>query len=148
MIPVLLNTVLVFVGLMVVLRVTGKRELAQMSGFDVLMLLVIGDVIAEAVVSEDTSFTGAAVSVSVLTLLTVLLSWVTFRFDRTRPGLDSVPCVVVRDGEPDLMVMRRERITSDDLREAARTHGVRSIEDVELAILEPSGQFSFFTRTN
>lgn len=144
----LLNTLVLFFVLLVVLRVTGKRELAQMSPFDLVMLYVIGDVTAESVVGEDTSFTGALTIVSVLALMTVALSWTSFRFPRARPLLDGVPCVIVRDGVLDKAAMRREQVTLDDLNEAARYEGIRDLDHVELAILEPNGDFSFFTRTS
>lgn len=147
MIPTLLNGFVLFFVLLVVLRVTGKRELAQMSPFDLVMLYVIGDVTAESVVGEDTSFLGAMVIVSVLALLTLALSWTSYRFSRARPFLEGVPCVVIRDGEVDRTAMRREHLTPDDLYEAARSQGIRDLAEVELAMLEPNGNFSFFTRT-
>lgn len=143
----LLNAVILFFVLMFVLRITGKRELAQMSPFDLVMLYIIGDVTAEAVVGEDTSFLGALTIVSVLALLTLALSWTAYRFPRLGPVLDGVPSVVLRDGEFDRLAMRREHITVDDLLEAARSEGIRDLADVELALLEPNGDFSFFTRT-
>lgn len=141
----LLNTFILFFVLLFVLRITGKRELAQMSPFDLVMLYVIGDVTAESVVGEDTSFVGALSIVSVLALMTLGLSWASYRFPRSAPLLDGVPCVVVRDGQLDRKAMRREHVTVDDLLEAARSEGIRDLDDVELALLEPNGDFSFFT---
>lgn len=143
----LLNTVVLFFVVLVVLRVTGKRELAQMSPFDLVMLYVIGDVTAEAVVGEDTSFLGALTIISVLALLTLMLSWTSHKFPWARPLLDGVPCVVIRDGELDSAAMRREHLTPEDLYEAARSQGIRDLRDVELALLEPNGDFSFFERS-
>lgn len=141
-----LHSLLVFLLLMAVLRIMGKRELSQLSAFDLVILFVIGDLIAEAVVTEDTSFAGALIAVSTFALLTVLMSWLAFRFPRLQPALDGTPTVIVRDGTPDEKAMRRERITIFDLREAARNDGIRDIADIELALLEPDGSFSFFTR--
>ena len=143
----ILDVSVLFLFLLLVLRVTGKRELAQMSPFDLVMIYVIGDVTAESVVGEDTSLTGALTTVSVLTLLTLTLSWVTYRFPRVRPALDGVPCVVVRDGRPDREVMRREHITDDDIDGAARANGIEDLAEVDLAVIEANGQFSFFTRS-
>lgn len=143
----LVDAALLFLALLVVLRVTGKRELAQMSPFDLVMLYVIGDVTAESVVGEDTSLTGALATVSVLTLLTLAMSWLTYRFPRVRPAVDGAPCVVVREGRPDRAVMRREHITDDDLDEAARANGIEDLALVDLAVIEPNGRFSFFTRS-
>jgi uncharacterized membrane protein YcaP (DUF421 family) len=140
--------VLVFLLLMAVLRIMGKRELSEMSAFDLVILFVIGDLIAEAVVSEDTSFSAALTAVATFALLTVALSWLSFRFPRLETVLDGAPTVIVRDGTPDKKAMRRERITIFDLNEAARGNGIGNVEDIELALLEPDGSYSFFTRTS
>ena len=139
-------SVAVFLLLMGVLRLMGKRELSEMSAFDLAILFVMGDLIAEAVISEDTSFTGALVAVATFALLTVAMSWLSFRFPRLETLLDGTPTVIVRDGVPDEKAMRRERITRYDLHEAARGNGIRDVADIELAMLEPDGSFSFFTR--
>lgn len=139
------HAVAVFLLLMLVLRVMGKRELTEMSPFDMVILFLIGDLIAEAVIAEDTSLTGAVVVVSVFALLTVTLSWLSFRLPRFERFLDGAPTVIVRDGEPDLQAMKRERVSLDDLNEAARGSGIRRLSDIELAVLEADGKFSFFT---
>ncbi|MCY4725570.1 DUF421 domain-containing protein [Nocardioides sp. STR2] len=136
----------VFWLLWAVLRVMGKRELYEMSPFDLAILFVIGDLIAEAGIAEDTSFAGAATAVATFALLTIALSWVSFRFPNLEKILDGSPTVIVRDGTPDKEAMRRERITIYDLNEAARGNGIRDIGDIELALLEPDGSFSFFAR--
>ena len=143
----ILYAVLVFFLLMGVLRVMGKRELSQMSAFDLVILFVIGDLIAEAVVSEDTSFSAAVTAVATFALLTVAMSWLSFRFPRLETVLDGAPTVIVRDGTPDEAALRRERITVFDLNEAARGNGIKDVAEIELALLEPDGSFSFFTRT-
>lgn len=143
----ILTSALVFVGLMVVLRVMGKRELSQMTAFELVMLFVIGDIVAEAVIAEDTSLVGALVATATFALMTVLFSWISYRWPSARPLLDGIPCVVVVDGVPDERVMRRERLTRDDLEEAARSRGIRSLADIELGLLEPNGSFSFFERS-
>lgn len=71
----ILSSAAVFVGLMLVLRTMGKRELSEMTAFDLVMLFVIGDIVAESVISEDTSLVGALVATATFAVLTVLLSW-------------------------------------------------------------------------
>lgn len=137
----------VFFLLMAVLRVMGKRELSEMSAFDLVILFVIGDLIAEAVVAEDTSFAGALTAVATFALLAVLMSWLSFRVPRLENVLDGPPTVILLDGVPDEEAMRRERITVYDLNEAARGNGIKDLDEVELAMLEPDRKFSFFTRT-
>lgn len=142
---IVLHALVVYLLLMLVLRIMGKRELAEMSAFDMVILFLIGDLIAEAVVSEDTSVTGAFVVVSVFALLTIALSWLSFRSRRLEHFVDGSPTIIVRDGEPDFGAMKRERVSLDDLNEAARSNGIRRLADIELAVLEPNGQFSFFS---
>lgn len=147
MIETVVTTTLMFLALAVVLRLMGKRELAQMSAFELVILFLMGDITAEALVSEDTSFIGALTIVTTFALLTVFLSWAAFRWPKLRPAIDGVPCIVITDGEPDRKVMRRERLTIEDLNEAARAQGIWDLADIELAVLEPSGKFSLFART-
>lgn len=147
MISTILHSALIFFFLMATLRLMGKRELSQISAFDLVILFIIGDIVAESVVQEDTSSLGAITSVAVFALLTILMSWISYRWSRTRSVIDGISCIIIVDGEPDRSVMRRERITLDDLQEAARSHDIRDLADVELGVLEPNGKFSFFTRT-
>lgn len=140
-----LQSAAVFVALLAILRVMGKRELAQMSAFELVILFLVGDITAEAIVSEDTSLIGALTATSVFALLTVLVAWAAWRFRALRPLLDGTPSAIVRNGVPDRRAMSRERVTSDDLAEAARLHGLSSIDEVTLAVLERNGGFSFLT---
>ncbi|UTT67472.1 DUF421 domain-containing protein [Janibacter sp. CX7] len=143
----ILGAAAVFLVLMVVLRVMGKRELSQMTAFELVMLFVIGDIVAEAVISEDTSLVGALVATATFAVLTVLLSWLSYRWAPARPVVDGVPCIVLIDGAPDERVMRRERVTVDDLAEAARAQGIKDLAEIRLGLLEPNGSFSFFERS-
>ena len=137
---------LTFVALLAVLRIMGKRAISDLSAVDLVVLFVIGDITADAIVSEDTSFTGSLVAMSTFGLLTITLSWVAYHFPRTRPLIEGVPTIIVRDGVPDTTAMRRERVSADDLNEAARAEGICDLADVELAILESDGRFTFFNQ--
>lgn len=141
-----LHAAAVFALLMVAIRAMGKREMAQMSPFDLIVLVIMGDVVAEAITSEDTSFTGATVVVATLVCLNVGLARIAWRWPGTRPALDGKAVVVLRDGVPDREAMNRERLSFDDLRTAARVRGIRRLDEVDLVVLETDGQFSFFTR--
>lgn len=140
-----IRAVVVFVLLWVVIRATGKRQISQLSAFEFILLVVLGDLIAQGVVEQDTSITGAAIAVSVFALMSSGLAWVTYRFKRTRPVLQGMPAVVVHHGEVIREELDLEGLPIDDLHEAAREKGIRDLADVELAVLEPDGKFSFFT---
>lgn len=141
------DSTFVFLLLLLVVRVMGKRELAEMSSFDLVLLFVIGDLIGEGIISEDTSLTGATITIATFVLLAIGMSWLTYRFRTMETVIDGRAQVIVLDGEPDRKAMRRERLSLDDLYEAARGEGIRSIDEVELALLESDGEFSFFTRS-
>ncbi|MFC6152149.1 DUF421 domain-containing protein [Nocardioides yefusunii] len=138
-----LHTLAAFVLVMLALRALGKRELAQMSPVDLVVIFVVGDLMAGAITSEDTSLTGAGVAIATLVCLNAALAWASLHFPRLRPLLNGRATVLLRDGVPDRDAMRRERVTLDDLHEAARAEGVADLADVRLLVLEADGGFSF-----
>ena len=142
---VVLRSVVIFLLLWLVIRVSGKREVAQLSAFDLILLVTVGDLVSQGVVQEDYSLTAAVLAVATFALAGVTLARLGFWLPRARPVLAGVPRVVVRDGEPVMDVLASERFTMDDLFEACRNKGIRSLRDVELCVLETDGTFSFFT---
>jgi len=143
---VVIRAAIVFAVLFLVIRVSGKRQIAQMSAFDLIFLVTVGDLIGQTVMQEDYSLTGGILAVSTFGLLAVTLSYAGWRFPKLRPVVEGSPVIVVRDGEPDIRALSYERIPLSDLDEACREQGVRDIRDVELAVLETDGAFSFFMR--
>jgi len=140
---VALRAIIVFVLLLVVTRAVGRRELSSMEPFDLILLVVIGDLVQQGVTQSDYSVTGSILVVATIALLTVAMSYLSFRFRSLRPVLEGEPLVLVEDGRPIERNLRRERITVDELRAAAREQQLRSLEDVHLAVLETSGRISF-----
>lgn len=143
---IVFRAVVVFAFLWFVTRVTGKATLGELSTFQLLLYIVMGDLIQQSVTQQDFSLTGGVLAVSVFALLTVALSWISYRWPALRPVVHGAPLVVVRDGRMLTDSMATERMSTDDLYEAAREQGVRRIADVELAVLEPDGGISFFQR--
>ena len=143
---IVLRALVIFVLLWVVIRVSGKREIAQLSAFDLILLVTVGDLVSQGVVQEDYSLTAAVVAVATFALAGFLLGWADFHFPRLRPVINGRARVVVRNGEPVLDVLASERITIEDIQEASREKGIRRLSDIELCVLETDGSFSFFTR--
>jgi uncharacterized membrane protein YcaP (DUF421 family) len=143
---IVLRAAAVFVLLFVITRVIGRRELGEMEPFDLILLIVLGDLIQQGVTQSDYSFTGAALAVSTLAILTVAISYLSYRVRAVRPFLEGHPVVLVHDGEAIERNLRRERITLDELRAQARMQQIASLSDVRLAVLETSGQISFIPR--
>ena len=131
--------------LWVIIRGVGKRELAEMSAFELILLVTIGDLVQQGVTQEDFSMTGAALSVGTIAAWVLVMSLVTFKSKRVRRVLDGVPSVVVKDGEVVDEVLRIERVSRDEVDEAAREQGIADLAQVRVALLEPDGKFSFIT---
>jgi uncharacterized membrane protein YcaP (DUF421 family) len=141
-----IRATVVFLFVFFVTRVVGKRELSTLEPFDLILLVVIGDLVQQAVTQSDYSVTGAITVISTMALLTVVLSFVNFRFRRLRPMLEGEPVVLVEDGNVIDRNMRRERITREELEAEGRLQQVAGIEDMRWAVLETAGQISIIPR--
>lgn len=126
-------------------RAIGKRELGQLSAFELVLLVTMGDLIQQGTTQEDFSLTGAMLAVGTFASLLVLFSWISFRFRATRGAIEGVPVVVVRNGKPLEEVMKLERLSDHELVEGLREQGIDDIRTVSCGVLEPDGKFSFFT---
>jgi uncharacterized membrane protein YcaP (DUF421 family) len=129
-------------------RVIGRRELSSLEPFDLIMLVMIGDLVQQGVTQNDFSVTGALLVGGTIGLMTVAVSYLSFRFPRLRPALDGEPVIVVEDGKPIERNLRRNRITIEELAAAARQQQIASIGDVRWGVLETNGQLSFIPRSS
>jgi uncharacterized membrane protein YcaP (DUF421 family) len=136
----------IFVFLWFITRVTGRSTLGELSTFQLLLYVTMGDLIQQGTTQQDYSLTGAVLAVGVIALMTVTLAWVNSRSRRVRPLVQGIPLVIVDDGEPVMSRLRTERISIDDLMSAAREQGVERFADIRIAVLEANGRISFFTR--
>ena len=134
-----------FVFLWAVTRAVGRSTLGELSTFELIMYVTMGDLIQQSVTQQDYSVTSGVLAISVFALLTVVLSWLQWRFPRTRSVIRGKPVVVVRDGRLLPVPARQQRFTESDLLATARQQGIRDLADIELAILEADGKVSFFT---
>ena len=141
-----LRALVVFVFLWGVTRAVGRSTLGELSTFELLLYVTMGDLVQQAITQQDSSVTGGLIAVAVFALLTVALHWVQWRFPRTRGVINGTPIVVVRDGQVLERPSREQRLSVTDLLAAARQQGIRSVAEIELAVLEADGRISFFTR--
>jgi uncharacterized membrane protein YcaP (DUF421 family) len=141
-----LRTVFVFVLIFVVTRAVGRRELSSMEPFDMILLVVIGDLVQQGVTQSDYSLTGATTVISTIALLTVFTAWLSYRVRRLRPVLEGDPVVLVADGRILERNLQRERMTVEELEAEARLQQIASLDDVRFAILETNGKISFASR--
>lgn len=132
-----------FLFLLFLTRVVGKRELSTFQPFDVILLVVLGDLIAQGVMQSDYSLTGMMLAAGTMSLMTVLASYLSYRVGFLRPLLDGEPVVLLQDGKPIDRNLARERITVEELAAEARMQSIERLADVKWAVLETNGQISF-----
>jgi uncharacterized membrane protein YcaP (DUF421 family) len=146
-VEIVIRAAVMFVFLWAVTRAVGRSTLGELSTFELLMYVTMGDLVQQSVTQQDYSVTSGVLTISVFALLTVALSWLQWRFPRTRAMIRGKPLVIVRNGELLPVPARQQRFTQSDLLATARQQGIRSLSDVELAVLEADGKVSFFTAT-
>jgi uncharacterized membrane protein YcaP (DUF421 family) len=140
------RTVVIILFVFLLTRVVGRRELSALEPFDVILLVVVGDLVQQGITQSDDSVTGSTIVLATVALLTVGISYLSFRVPRLRPLLEGEPIILVVDGEPIDRNLRRERLTMDDLLAEARAQQIASLGEVRFAVLETSGKISFLTR--
>jgi uncharacterized membrane protein YcaP (DUF421 family) len=138
-----LRTTFVFLLIMLVTRAVGKRELNSLAPFDLIMLVVIGDLVQQGVTQSDYSLTGVVIVLSTLTLLTVLFSYVSFRSRPLRRVLEGEPLLLIEHGELLERNLKRERLTKDEIETEARIQQIGDLSEVRFAVLETNGDISF-----
>jgi uncharacterized membrane protein YcaP (DUF421 family) len=143
---IVLRAAVIFAFLFVLMRLVGRRELSSMEPFDLILLVVIGDLVQQGVTQQDFSVTGAVLAAGTIGVLSVVLSWLSYHFPRARPVLEGRPIVLVEDGKPLGGNLDRERITIEELAAQARLQQIESIADVRFAVLETNGAISFIPK--
>jgi uncharacterized membrane protein YcaP (DUF421 family) len=141
-----LRAVFLYVFVVFLMRVTGRRELSTLSAIDLVLLIILGDAIQQGLTQDDYSVTGAVIAVSTIAALQVGASYVSFRSRRARRVLEGEPIVIIEDGKLIDRNLKRERLTEDEIAEEMRTQQIASVEDVEWGILESSGNMSFIPK--
>jgi len=140
---IVLRAAFVFVFVWLVLRALGKRQLGELTAFELVLLFVVGDLVQQSITQNDTSITAAVLAISTIALLIMTQSYLVFRFRRTRPVVEGTPVMIVHEGRMLRDVMHRERMAPDDLNEAARQQGIGDLAEVKIAILERDGKIAF-----
>jgi uncharacterized membrane protein YcaP (DUF421 family) len=141
-----LRAVVAFFFVYLLTRVIGRRELSSLEPFDLIMLVMIGDLVQQGVTQNDFSVTGALLVGGTIGLLTVFVSYTSFRFPRLRPLLDGEPVIVVENGKPIDRNLRRNRITHEELAAAGRQEGHATLDEIRWAVLETNGRISFIVK--
>ena len=141
-----LRATVAFVFIYAVTRAIGRRELAGLEPFDLILLVVLGDLIQQGVTQNDLSFTGLVLAVGMFGLLTLATSYLGFRFRRIRPLLEPEPLILVEDGKVIERNLRKERMTPEEIAGEARLQQIDSLDKVKWAVLESGGRITFIPR--
>ncbi|WP_057882405.1 DUF421 domain-containing protein [Tsuneonella troitsensis] len=145
---IVVRATVMFAILYGLLRLLGKRELAEMTPFELVLLVVLGDLIQQGVTHNDFSLTGAALAIGTFAFWALALNWLTFRSRRLEKLLDGEPTILVRDGALLERAMARNRLTRSELESEMRLAGIAHVADVAWGVLETNGKISFIARND
>lgn len=137
----LLRPVVVYLVLIVLLRLFGKRELAQLNPFDLVVLLSLSNTVQNAIIGDDNSVSGGILGAFSLLSINWIVNRVLFRSPRLNRALQGSPVVLIRDGHVDGRALEREALTREELVEVVHRQGFEHIHDVHRCVLEPNGTF-------
>jgi uncharacterized membrane protein YcaP (DUF421 family) len=143
---VVLRTAIVYLFVVVALRLSGKREVGQMSVLELVVILVISDAVQNSMVGDNTTLWGGLVAVVTLLSLDFGLKAVTKRSRTLRRAIEGEPRLIVRDGRLLSRAIKEEGLETEEVRAAIRSHGLVGPEDVRLAVLETDGSISVVPR--
>jgi uncharacterized membrane protein YcaP (DUF421 family) len=141
-----LRAVAVYVVLMVLIRLSGKRTMGQFTPFDMLLIVLLGNAVQNALLGKDTSVGGGLLLAVTLIACNWLVAFVTSRNQSVERLVEGVPVVLARDGKLFRSVLKREMVSEDDFDEALRLNGQMTLTDVRIALLETNGTISVVKR--
>jgi uncharacterized membrane protein YcaP (DUF421 family) len=140
---IVLRAVVAYVFIIFMLRIIGRRELSSLGPADLVLLVVMGDLVQNGVTQSDDSVTGIFLAIATFAMLTVAMSFLTFKSSRLERVIEGTPVILVQEGKPIGENLRAERLKVDEIAEEARGQGIESLDDIKWCVLEPSGKMSF-----
>ena len=143
---IVIRAAVAFLFILLVTRIVGRRELNTLEPFDLILLVTIGDLVQQGVTQNDFSVTGLALAVGTIAVLTVLFSYLPWRFQVLRPVLEGSPVILIEDGNVIEKNLRRHRLTQEEVAAEARYQQIDSLDKIRWAVLETSGKISFIKK--
>jgi uncharacterized membrane protein YcaP (DUF421 family) len=134
-----------FLLILLLVRVVNRRELSKMEPYDLVLLIVLGDLVQQGITQNDYSVTGAAIVIVTMTLLSIFTAYIAYRLPRFGRVLDGEPVILLENGRPLEKNLRRERISIGELAAEARQNDIADLGSIRFAVLETSGAISFLT---
>jgi len=143
---IVIRAAVAFLIILLLTRIVGRRELNTLEPFDLILLVTIGDLVQQGVTQNDFSVTGLALAVGTIAVLTVLFSYLPWRFQVLRPVLEGEPVILIEDGNVIDKNLRRHRLTQEEIAAEARFQQIDSFDKIRWAVLETSGKISFIEK--
>jgi uncharacterized membrane protein YcaP (DUF421 family) len=144
---IVIRAAVIFFVVFLITRTVGRRELGMSEPFDLILLVVLGDLVQQGVTQSDYSLTGTVLAISTFALLTVLFSFISFKVRRMRTVLEGKPLILVEDGKVIHENLHRQRLALDEVLSEARLQQVTALNDIRWAILETNGAISVIPRS-
>ena len=142
LLTIALRTAIIYFFVLIGLRLSGKREVGQMTPFDLVLLILLANTVQNAMTGPDTSLTGGIIAASTLLIVNFLVAKLTFSNKQFRHAVEGSPTILVRNGQVLTENVKAENVTNEDIMQALREHGIDEIADVALAVLEIDGSIS------
>lgn len=136
------KTTVIYIAMILGLRLLGKRELGQLSIYDLVLIIVISNAVQNAMVGNDNSLVGGLVAAVTLLILNRIFTWFMVQSDTVRNWMEGEPTLIVRDGKLIKSHMQREGVTTAHVMAAMREHGIDQLDQVQMAVLEVDGSIS------
>ena len=144
---IVIRAAVAYLFILLVTRIVGRRELNTLEPFDLILLVTIGDLVQQGVTQNDFSVTGLSLAVGTIGVLTVLFSYLPWRFQVLRPVLEGQPAILIEDGNVIEKNLRRHRLTQEEVAAEARCQQIDSLDKIRWAVLETSGKISFISKS-
>ena len=144
---IIIRSAAVYFFMLLALRIFGKKELSQLNTADVILILLISNSVQNAMVGSNTSLYGGLAAATVLFIVNYILKKLMYKFPKFRDLMQEKPEILIHDGKLDFKILSKLNITSDEIKEAMREHGVEYFSDVKLAMLEIDGNISIISGT-
>jgi uncharacterized membrane protein YcaP (DUF421 family) len=137
----MLRPAIVYIFLVVVLRIFGKRELAQLNPFDLVVLLSLSNTVQNAIIGDDNTITGGLIGAFTLLAINYFVVRFVFKHRRLDQMIEGTPTVLIENGRLDKNALAKELLTESELNVVAHRQGFDSLDDIEEAVIEPGGTF-------
>ena len=145
-IDIILRTLSVYAFIFIAIRITGKKEISQLSIIDFVLVILVSNAVQNSMVGPDNSLTGGLVAAAVLFVVDYAIKMLIYRNKKAKHLLEGEPVMLVYKGKKIVQNLKKEKISDEELEESVRAHGISTVDEVELAIMETNGIISIIQK--